>query len=226
MNTTTKIALLAAAIAAVAWPTQAAYNGDLILGFTGGSSSTDFELDLGSAASLTSGQTWNLGSSLSGFTLNGTSWGVVGAANPGTRTSWVTANTGLTPNTIAGITGWTKINTAVSSIYSLFPTAGPGNSATPGNADDNSWNHQTLNPTLTTQYQNVYQDPNIFPAGTGSMDFYAVTANGATPVELGSFTLDGTGTLSFTAVPEPTTYSLVAGLGLLALSLRRVLHKA
>src|SRR5262245_45684974 len=229
MNKAIKSAVLVAAITAGAWSIQAAtYNGDLIIGFTGGGSTSDFEFDLGPAASLTSGQTWNLGANLGGFTLANTSWGVVGSIFPGggTRTGYITANSGTTPANIASSAQWSTINNSISSIYSLFATAGAGNSATPASTDPSSWNQQTINSTLSTSFHNAWQDPNRFPTGPGEMDFFRGLANNTSPTILGSFSLDGAGTVTFTAVPEPSSYGLVAGLGLLALCIRRRLLRS
>jgi hypothetical protein len=212
--------LLAALAFAFAASTQAAtYNGDLVIGFTS-ASGNDFELDLGAASSLSSGQTFNLGSQLSGFNLSTVNWGVVGTATvSGARTSWVTVNTGLTPNQINGLNAWSKVNTAVSAVYTLFGTAGAGNSATPNSGDDNSWNQQTRLGSIATQYHNVYEDPNSI--GTTSADFYSVINNNTPGSLLGTFSLNSSGILTFTAVPEPSTYGVLAGMGLLLLTLRR-----
>jgi hypothetical protein len=231
MKKTILSAVLVASITAGAWSIQAqtTYNGDLIIGFTGGGSASDFEYDLGSAASLTSGQTWNLGGSLGGFNLANTSWGVVGSIFPagGIRTGYITANTGTTPNRILSSANWSAINNADSTIYSLFPAAGAGNSTTVNQSDPASWNQQTINGSGTTTFHNAWQDPNHFPAGTGSMDFFSALANNTAPNLLGTFSLDGAGTITFTAVPEPGSYGLVAGLGLLAFCIRRsILRKA
>jgi hypothetical protein len=239
MNTTTKIALAALAIAAGAWSAQAqaAYNGDLVVGFTtGASGANDYELDLGRASSLATGfgntTTFNLGTALSGFNLSGTSWGVIGTlAVSGKGNSWFSIDRGAVPGNIANAATWSSINTAVVSLYTGFATAGAGASATPNNSDANSWNQQTIVGPNPTSYVNTYGNPNIGsalgqPLGPGSMDFYQIIANNTTPTEIGVFTLNSTGTtLTFTAVPEPTTYGLLAGAGLLILSVRRVFRK-
>jgi hypothetical protein len=215
--------LIAAALAVVASSQAATYNGDLVIGFTS-ASGNDFELDLGSASSLTSGQ-FNLGSQLSGFNLNTVNWGVVGTGLVGsTRTAWVTVDTGLTPGQVPSLSRWSSINNAVSSLYNLFPTAGAGNSATPTSLDDNSWNQQTRVGGLGTQYHNVYQDPGV--VGLTSADFYAVTIGTGSPTLLGTFSLSGNGIVTFAAVPEPSTFGMLASMGLLALCLRRQFRKA
>ena len=68
----------------------ASYNSDLVIGFTD-LIHNDKVYDLGSAASITNGQQWNLSTLLTGYNLNNVSWGVVGTATIGTnRTAWVT----------------------------------------------------------------------------------------------------------------------------------------
>jgi hypothetical protein len=42
---------------------------------------------------------------------------------------------------------------------------------------------------------------------------------------LGTFTLDNTGTVTFNAVPEPSAYGIIAGAGLLVVSLRNRFSK-
>ncbi len=56
-------------------------------------------------------------------------------------------------------------------------------------------------------------------------DLYGVKANGTAASLLGTVTFDSTGPLTFNAVavPEPATYGVLAGLGLLALCVRRQL---
>lgn len=213
------VLLTAAALAAVVSAQAATYpGGDLIIGFTS-SSGADFEYDLGQASSLTSGQTFDLHSQLSGFNLSTVNWGVVGTATIGTsRFSWAT----VSGAPIASAAAWSKVNTAISTMYALFPTAGPGSSATPDSADPSGWNQESRVGGGASQYHNVYVNPNT--VGTTSADFFSVIAAGATS-QLGSFSLGGNGILTFTAVPEPSTY-VMAGMGLLALYLRRQFAKA
>jgi hypothetical protein len=221
MKRITKTALLAAIALAVATPAQAAtYTGDLLIGFTSQSGS-DFIFDLGQASSLTDGQTFNLSSALSSFNLNTVNWGIIGDKNvSGVRTAWTTTS-GTTPNTVPNTTTWGSLDTATKSIYQNFPVGGAGDSFTILATDDNSWNQQTINGSLTTQYHNAYENPNL--VGLGSESFYSLVANGSAPTLAGNFTLDSGGIVTFTAtaVPEPGTYGLLAGAGLLVLSFRR-----
>ena len=208
---------MAAAVLAAVGTTQAAtYTGDLLLGFTS-QSGNDFIYDLGQASALTSGETFNLSGSLSGFNLSTVHWGIIGDKNVGgTRTAWTTTASG-SPNVVPNLSAWTAIDTATKSIYQNFPTGGAGDSLSIAATDDNSWNMQTISGALTTQYHNAYEDPNL--VGIGSASLFSVLGNGSAPTPLGTFALGANGTLTFTSVPEPSAYVL-GGLGLLALSFR------
>jgi len=219
MKKTIKATMIALAVAGAASAAQAAtYNNDLIIGFTS-ASGNDLLYDLGSFSSLTSGEQWNLSTLLSGYNLNTVNWGVVGntSASSSSRVLYTTFNS--TPAN-AGSARGNAVNTADGALYSNFATAGSGQFATVDSSTDNSWNHQTLNPTLSTQYQNAWENPN--QVGTGSINFWAVQANNTTGTQDQFFTLDSSGTVTFgvAAVPEPSTYGLFAGAGVLAVCLR------
>jgi hypothetical protein len=192
------------------------YNGDLIIGFTAGSGN-DVVYDLGAASSLTSGETWDLSSILTGYDLSTISWGVIGTLNTGSpRTAWSTTDGTTPPVNLPSLSAWGKNNTAISSIYQNFATAGAGQSISITVSDDNSWNSQTISPSLTTQYANVYGNPNV--VGTTSDSLYSILSNNSAPTLLGNFGLDGNGMVTFSPVPEPSTYGLLAVAGLLGLS--------
>jgi hypothetical protein len=233
MKNTTQMALIAAAALATALPAQAqaTYNGDLVIGLTKGSGN-DLMYDLGSASSLTSGHTWSLGSL---FTVDAsTHWGVIGNTLNGTglnTDNQIYTSTSDSSTLPAGIStsGYKSVNAAMGGMYNLLPAAGSGQfvQVAFNSGSGNSWNEQTVSPTLTTQYKNAYEDPNVIRIGSDalwSVDDKTTLAK----TLLGTFALDGSGTLTFTAtaVPEPSTYGLFAGLGVLALSLRRQLRRS
>lgn len=220
-----KLAVLAvAAIGVITTSTQAAsYTGDLVVGFTSKTGS-DVVFDLGLASTLFNNESWNLGASgsnlLSGFNLSTVNWGVIGDKNvSGTRTAWTTTDGTMAPLTLANTTAWGNLDTPTKSIYQNFATGGAGDSISILATDDNSWNNQTISGGLTVQYVNAYENPNVI--GTTSDSLYSVAANGSSPVLLGNFSLNGSGVLTFNAVPEPATWGLAAGMALLLLSFRR-----
>jgi hypothetical protein len=232
MKNTIKLALAAAAglAAAASAHAQANYNGDLMVGFSSGSGN-DLIYDIGSVSSLQNGETWSLGSLLSGdaSTMN---WGVIGNTLNGlgkhtdntifTTTSDPTVAPGIVTPTIYG-----NLNSVASTLFSALSPAGEGGyaqvAATTTPPTGVSWNMQTITGAGPVTYVNVYENPNILGAGSEALwavDDYATQ----TSSQLGTFSLDGTGTLTYNAVPEPATLSMLGGFGLLALSFRRKLN--
>jgi hypothetical protein len=217
MKTTTRLALLTSAALGTASAQAGNYTGDLLVGFTSGTGS-DFIYDIGPASGLAYGQQWNLGAQLAGFNLGTVSWGVIGDKNvSGVRTAWTTTG-GTTPLSLASPTDWGNLDTPTASIFQNFSAAGAGQSLLIAASDDNSWNQQTINGALTTQYINAYGNPNI--VGLGLDNFYMLVANGSAPLYQGGFSLDGSGTLTY-VVPEPGVGTLILGMGLLVLAFRR-----
>lgn len=226
-----KTALLAAlGLASVTAAKSATYNGDLLVGFTTGSGS-DVIYDLGSASSLTNGQTWDLSSVLTGYTLSGVEWGVIGSTGPvsggsGLNNQRYVYTTDLTdPQNLTGKNMWNGINgTAVPGIYQNFTTTGAGASLSIASTDisGNSWYGSTTisgGSGNSSGFFTAYADPNT--TGLGSVNFYQAVATDTAPTQFGTFSLDGTSTLTFAAVPEPSTFGLfAAGGGLLLLTWR------
>jgi len=217
MKNTLKLALVVASALAVTASTQAAYNGDLLVGFTGGSS--DFIYDLGLRTGLTSGETWTLGASL------GTEFGVVASLNSGSHvwsTSFDSAENGYVP-----AANFTTVRANVGTIAGSLTS---GTSRTTTSADTTGWTYQTAQPPGTpgNTLQNNWFNPNV---AVGSTAYFFNNVDTATPSVTadGFFTYDSVGgVLTYTAqaVPEPSTYGLLAGMGLLVVSLRRRLLKA
>jgi hypothetical protein len=227
MKNQIKSALLVAAVGVITTSVQAALNnGDLLIGFTSGTGN-DFIYDLGNASALTDNESWNLSSQLSGFSLNTVNWGVIGDQKiSGTGNAWSTTPVGNpVPDTLPSLSAWGKLDTAQSSIIQNFATAAAGQSLYIDASTPNSWNEQTIAGSLTTQYHNVYLDPNV--AGLASDNFYHIVANNSAPTLLGNFSLTGSGVVTYTisAVPEPSSYALFSVAGFLALGLRNYLRK-
>jgi hypothetical protein len=223
-------AVLMAALGLALVPTVKASSGyDLIAGFTTGSGS-DFLIDLGPSVGfgypggtpLFDGETWNLSSDIS--SLSTIQWGVIGDAigsdGQSPQTLWVT-----TPGVPAtplpnSDSRFAQVDNPISTIEENdFGGGTPnyvsnqGQMTTVAVGNQNSWDQQTIAGTLSTQFINSYGNPNV--TGETSDTLWQVP-EGGTPTEVGSFTLDSTGTLTFTAVPEPGTVGLFA-LGTLSL---------
>ncbi|HWX20857.1 MAG TPA: hypothetical protein VN578_13240 [Candidatus Binatia bacterium] len=210
MKRTLKMALLAGAGLAFATSVQAQnyVNGDLLVGFTGGSS--DFIYDLGQASSLTFGQTWNVGAG------RGTQFGVVGAQSTGKfiyATSANGAENGFNPTAL--------YNTASSNVRTISgqPTALTlGTSRTPAPSDTTSWTYQTAQAAGSpgNTFQNNFFNPNV---AAGSTAYFFANPNTGGVIPEGFFTYDTVGGM-VTYVPEPTVLSLAAGASLLVFSFR------
>jgi hypothetical protein len=243
MKTSIKTTILAmAGMALMIDAAHAQYSaGDLIVGFTSGSGN-DVVYDLGKFSTFTDGESWNLLASLkstpgSYANLNGLNWGVVGAQSTGlsstlkTVYSTVPHGQSTVPVSIPNTTTYNGIATSVNTI-GQFITAGPAGIDV--SSDAASWNGETIVGGSGTYFNNygsaTLNNPNSttpanFTSGSVIEDLYGTKANNSTSALLGTLTFDSTGTLTFSAVavPEPSTYGVLAGLGLLALCVRRQL---
>jgi hypothetical protein len=226
---------------------------DLILGFNqgGGTGPNDYIINLGNASTavgvggtaqvdlsgLYSSATFN---SLYG-SLAGTSMSVLGG-QPATAgrdlyyTVLRTSNVGtpaLSGSSAPGSLASTPMATGLNDVGRMVNNLGlaAGTSQTVAQSDANSF----FNNVLTVSSGSFRSDTGRDPSGTvasGSTifeDLYRAVPNGAFTY-LGYFSLDtsGSGSLLFTPsafvpVPEPGTYGLIAGSGLLILTLRRQL---
>ncbi len=72
--------------------------------------------------------------------------------------------------TLTGVSAWNNIKTANTATYNnAFTSAGVDNAATIAASSTRSWNSETVNPTLGTQYQNENVNPNS--TGEDTVDF-------------------------------------------------------
>lgn len=217
MKKTTKYALLAASAFAAAAAAQAQYvNGDLLIGFTGGTS--DFIYDLGQASSLTLNQTWNLGAN------RGLQFGVVGSQQTG-RIIYATSSDSVNENSYDPTGLWPNARADITTIAQGLTF---GQSRTTDPADTTGWTFETAQPPGTpgNTFQNDFLNPNV---SVSSVAYLYDNLNTGTVTPDSFFSYDSaSGQLAYgaIAVPEPATLSLLGGFGLLALALRRQRIKA
>jgi hypothetical protein len=244
MKNSYKAVLLAVLGLTVASAAQAATSGvDLALGFNDpsgpSSAQNDFVIDLGSVSQigLTTSMTWS-GSSLDGgdFASDFTSaFGTDGSALNRVGVGLVQGNSVGGANGKGDLiqTGNESGTPSITAIQASIPGAGGivlgsyGSTSAANGADSaNNWTTQSGN--ITTATGNPIGD---LSGGIVSELVYEDDVSGTarnpstTPwVELGTLTVNlNSDTVTFTgidAVPEPATYGLLAGAGLLVVSLR------
>ena len=211
MTNKIKLALLATTVGLTLTSSQAAtYTGDLIVGFTT-QTGNDLVYDLGAQSALTNGSSWNLSALLAGYNLDLVNWGVIGDKNvSGIRTAWITTD-GIVPSAVPNLNTWGNLDNATGTIIQNMPSGGAGQSVLIDSAAANSWNKETLDGLGSfTSYQSFKGNtPNV--VGKTSATFFSMIANGSTPVNIGTFTLSGSGTLTFNVVSaNPPAPQIVA----------------
>jgi hypothetical protein len=248
MNKIVKISVLTIGAAMVTQALQAAYSdGDLLVGFA--SSSSDYVIDLGQIPTTAGTQIGSpISETLfnSTFTSGGVSVGVVAGDNSGSGvfdptggdTVWTTtlrAGTAPTSYASAGTekapvnTSTTLVDQAAAIPYGLAL----GVTATTLGGANASWSQgvavsSTQPGTAHVNWASNLGNPMASLTGPLTLDLWTTTDDNSPNkfTYVGDLQIDMTGSSASvvfdpTAVPEPATYSLLAGGGVLALLLRR-----
>ncbi len=233
MKKTIKIITLATAALAAASAAQADWNydGDIVLGFSRGTGN-DVLFNLGPASGLPTG---GAGVDLSSLINNSLLADFTGSFKFGAAASdWTSSiiySTDVPGGGIPAAINGGNFNTAAASLYNTGGLITGGDSATVAFTDPAGWTGNMVpTPDLSgSGFWSAYGDVNgTFGSSPTILDFYK--AADTMPVEmLGTFTLSRDGadfSLGYVSVvPEPTTFGLLAGAGLLVLSLRRRFSK-
>jgi hypothetical protein len=216
--------LLVTAVLSAAVSAQAAYTGDLLVGFYKNGVANTFVYDIGSFSSLYNGEQWSLGTQLTGAGFaagtpgSGASFGVVGYNN-GSQTIYST----LDPSTPMPDTTFISFDTTKVGINTLGANQGAVSIAAGGGAD---WNSETISGTGATTFVQNFQNPNAGQPDVATL--YALATDGsAGQTAFLNFSLASDGTLTYgtVVVPEPSTLAC-AGVGFLLLAFRNRFAKA
>ena len=241
---TVKGAVLAGVAAAAVSSAQAQYAslgstyaaGDAVAGFTTGSGN-ELIVNLGLISSLSNGEQWNLSTLLgtgtgdAGFaTDNSLQWGVLGIKG----TTYY--STGLNNPTATGNAAAANYLKSMFLSNVNYPINSSGYVV--GSASDTlSWNNNvaTGNSGATeSPYSLLLGSPDKTTAATGSFTFAQDAANWYTSGSTGAqqplgFSFNSSGILMYgtqASAPEPGTYGLLAGVGMLLLAVRRQFARA
>jgi hypothetical protein len=208
--------------------------GDLLAGFSSSTPSSangsDLIINLGLESSLANGQFWDITSLLAAdsatvpanlTTLANTGFGVVGVTTgPGT----VYETSAGTPPHIANQSAYNTVSTSMGGLGGLISSSGFGTPSSTATGTG-SWYGDTAGGGSGTFKAND-TNPNGQP-GVATLNFFKTIDNNTAPSILNTFNLsqNGGGDLILTygtAVPEPATYGMLFGVGLLLLGIRRM----
>lgn len=212
---------------------------DLLLGFTGGSSS-DILFDIGSPQQIgigsAPGTVTDLSSSISLSLLNnngysslaGKSFGAIGYTSGVNAGIYSTVAPGYAPNQVGNRSAYNGISLTIDDTGSYIDgTGSPANSAVASRSDPNSWNMNVATPGANTFYDNYGNGLTDIPltGGTDVANLYFAKDDNSKPQLAGWFTMNPGEQLSFTVVPEPGTNALLAASGLVVFAFRRCFNR-
>jgi len=236
---------LVAAFAAASLSSQAAVGvaNDLVLGFTdlGAGASNDVEINLGTlgaGSTLLTAGTHDLGnfSTLLSSTfaadadgVNGVTWAAIGTTKMSAGGSafltsqWVdnTASLGVANSTSFGTNAQSVINNSITKIDNVLKGSITGN-LTSNTGTLNFTSNIPFNFPVTSVENTV---GNLAGTNFSASDLYSVTSTGST--FLGTLAVYQNGEITFTVIPEPSTYAMILGaLTIGFVALRRRFSKA
>jgi hypothetical protein len=211
-------------------------SGDLLLGFYSASATNDLVFDLGQASNFTglAAGTYNVAAfssaDLTTAALGSSAQWAVGGANGDTANIWTTAQVGTKMKaTAAQANEVTNIDSVGGTVGGTLGTSGLVSSAgvllagkdfSAAIGGQNNWSG--------TFAASVAKSA----VGTTSLELWSLPAtsssSGVAGIDLGTLTLDASaGTLTFTVIPEPSTYAVILGaLTIGFVALRRRFSKA
>jgi hypothetical protein len=220
MNNMTKMTLAAVFTAAVATSAQAQYTaGDLLVGFIGNGSGNDEILNIGLVTSLYQGETWNVGYS------SPTAFGVIGGNFPASTYYLTTADGNGDPTQVGTASQGHNLSLNASTLYTQNAgLANVGGHVSVAASGTYSWTTFVDNSQASGNTFGAHSQDPVDVSASSTAYFYSVANSGTATAD--SFFTYSDGVLEFGTAPEPATYGLLAGLGLLALSIRRQFAKA
>lgn len=192
---------------------------DILVGFratSGTGSSSDYIINIGSVGSLTSGETWSIGSDLSstfGSTWSGSStvlWGIAGESGDDNTVYASNSTSSVYHNAFNIGSTQTDISNVGSSYGQSTGNAVNAAGLIQAKTDGNSW--ASYNFGSNSSVGNFEYFTTLEGTTSQTLTLWAVAqGNTSASTQVGTFAIDSTGTITFTsAVPEPTTYALLA----------------
>jgi hypothetical protein len=251
--TVAALAIIAAASFTTSANAQTAVAGDVLLGAydsTESGNGNSYEINLGTFSSLSNGETWNLGSTLSSLLTNGSDdlFGVSGYGTTANASFGLANNQVILPNLLLDIANsavsGTPSSTTSGIVGAISGQNGPFNTAaaspllTGTSSTSKSFTEVSIADGTTGSFAKAGGGYYSLGGGadntlavfstSGTVEIDTLTNGGSSAVDAGTFTFSGTAsdlTLTFNSpvstTPEPSAYAL----GLCAIALFWVLRR-